>query len=61
MCNLNLLKKLNDFYIYTNEKFYIDKIFNKNNHVITYSEKVTDVDCNYIIYLAVKDKEEFVM
>lgn len=59
MCNWDLLKKLNDFYIYANEGFYIDKIFNKNNHVIAYSEKVTDVDCNYITNLAVKDKEEF--
>ena len=61
MCNWDLLKKLNDFYIYANEGFYIDKIFNKNNHVIAYSEKVTDVYCNYITNLAVKDKEEFVI
>lgn len=59
MCNLDLLKKLNDFYIYANEGFYIDKVFNKNNYVITYSEKVTDFDCNYITNLVVKCKEEF--
>ena len=61
MCNLDLLKKLNNFYIYANEGFYIDKILNKNNYVIAYSEKVTDFDCNYITNLAVKTKKSFIV
>ena len=59
MFNIDLIKRLNEFYIYANEGFYIDKIFNKNNYVIAYSEKVTDLDCNYIANLDVKDKVEF--
>ena len=59
MNNLQLIKRLNDFYIYANEGFYIDKIFNKNNHVITYSQKVKDFDCNYVTNIDVKNKEEF--
>ena len=59
MDNIELLKRLNDFYIYANEGFYIDKILNKNNYVIAYSEKVTDLDCNYITNLDVKNKSEF--
>ncbi len=59
MNNIDLIKRLNNFYIYANEGFYIDKVFNKNNHVIAYSEKVTDFACNYITNLVIKDKEEF--
>ncbi len=59
MYNIDLIKKLNNFYIYANEGFYIDKIINKNNYVIAYSEKVTDYDSNYISNINVKDKDEF--
>lgn len=59
MYNIDLIKRLNNFYIYANEGFYIDKILNKNNYVIAYSEKVTDFDCNYITNINVKDKVEF--
>lgn len=59
MYNIELLNKLNNFYIYANEGFYIDKIFNRNDYVIAYSEKVNDFDCNYITNLKVKSKEEF--
>ena len=59
MYNIDLIKRLNNFYIYANEGFYIDRIINKNNYVIAYSEKVTDLDCNYITNINVKDKEEF--
>ena len=48
MYNIDLIKRLNNFYIYANAGFYIDKILNKNNYVIDYSGKVTDFDCNYI-------------
>ena len=59
MYNIDLIKRINNFYIYANEGFYIDKILNKNNYVIAYSEKVTDFDCNYITNISVKDKAEF--
>ena len=59
MYNIDLIKRINNFYIYANEGFYIDKILNKNNYVITYREKVTDFDCNYITNISVKDKAEF--
>ena len=59
MYNIDLIKRLNNFYIYANEGFYIDKILNKNNYVITYSKKVTDFDCNYITNINVKDRVEF--
>ena len=33
--------------------------FDKNNYTISYSEKVSDFDCNYITNLDVKNKTEF--
>lgn len=49
MKELELLKKLNKFYIYANEGLYIDKITQGNTYTMTYSKYVKDYDCNYII------------
>lgn len=49
MENLELLEKLNKFYIYANEGLYIDRIIKKDTYIMTYSKYVKDYDCNYII------------
>ena len=59
MENLELMKKLNKFYIYANEGFYIDKVFDNENYVIAYSSKVRDYDCNYVTNIKAKDEKEF--
>ena len=56
MHDMDLLRRLNEFYIYSNEGFYIDKVLNRNNYVIAYSKKVTDLDCNDITNLDLKNK-----
>jgi len=47
--NNQLLEKLNEFYIYANVGFYIDKIFDNELYKIAYSKYVQDYDCNYVI------------
>ncbi len=59
MDNIELIKRLSNFYIYANEGFYIDKIFENKNYIIAYSSKVKDYDCNYAINLKIKNKEDF--
>lgn len=59
MSNIELLKKLNEFYIYANQGLYIDKVYNKNKYMIAYSEKVPDTECNYVTNLDVKSQEDF--
>lgn len=49
MNNIELLKKLNKFYIYANEGLYIDKIIKKDNYKIVYSKYVKDYDSNHVI------------
>lgn len=49
MKELELLVKLNKFYIYANEGLYIDKIINNSTYTMTYSKYVKDYDCNYVI------------
>lgn len=49
MKELELLEKLNKFYIYANEGLYIDKIIKNDTHIMTYNKYVKDYDCNYII------------
>lgn len=49
MKELELLKKLNKFYIYANKGLYIDKIIKRDTYTMTYSQYVKDYDCNYII------------
>ncbi len=49
MKELELLEKLNKFYIYANEGLYIDKIIKNATYTMTYSKYVKDYDCNYVI------------
>lgn len=49
MIGLELLKRLNKFYIYANEGLYIDKITKNDTYTMTYSKYVKDYDCNYVI------------
>lgn len=49
MKELELLEKLNKFYIYANEGLYIDRIIENATYTITYSKYVKDYDCNYVI------------
>lgn len=49
MKELELIEKLNKFYIYANEGLYIDKIVKSNTYTMTYSKYVKDYDCNYVI------------
>lgn len=51
MKELELLKKLNKFYIYANEGLYIDKITKNATYTMTYSKYVKDYDCNYVMYI----------
>jgi len=46
---LELLEKLNKFYIYANEGLYIDRIIKNDTYTMTYSKYVKDYDCNYVI------------
>lgn len=59
MNNMDLIKRLNRFYIYANEGFYIDNVFDKKNYIIAYSKNVSDFDCNYITNLEIKNKDDF--
>ena len=59
MDNLELLNKLDTFYIYSNQGLYIENIFEKEKYIMTYSSKIDDIYSNYVINLKAKSKEEF--
>lgn len=49
MNNMEMLKKLNEFYIYANEGLYVDKIIKRDTYTMAYSKYVRDYDSNYVI------------
>lgn len=51
------LKKLNEFYIYSNKGFFTDEIIEKEYYKLAHSYFVKDQECNYVI--DVKDKDNF--
>jgi ribosomal protein S18 acetylase RimI-like enzyme len=53
-----ILRKLNEFYIYSNKGFYVDEVIEKEYYKLVHSYFVKDYDCNYVI--DVKDKENFI-
>lgn len=59
MADLELIKRLNDFYIYATQGFYIDKIIDEKKYKIAYSSNVQELDSNYAASLCVNSKEEF--
>lgn len=46
--NIDLIKKLEKFYINANKGLYIDEIIEKNNYVLGFSKYVNDADSNFV-------------
>ena len=59
MIDLELLKKLNTFYVYANKGLYVEYIIEKEKYIMTYNSKIDDIYSNFVVELNVKDKEEF--